>query len=167
MTDAKSTAAAPGEAADLTAQHELAQLEAMAGEEGAAADTAAAEANEIAAEGKAERAVFYAHKVRPFVDAWGSRLRYPLHEKEAAALAESLGAVGAEIIPGDPGKPINPWVGLVLVLAGIGVPRAIRSMNEKRQAQGAAPARAAAEKKSTDPMLDGLSDFDAQQRQPH
>lgn len=151
----------PGEdAGDPTAANELAQLEAMVGEEGTAETTAAAETQQQVAASKAERAAFYGEKARPFVDAWGSRLKYPLHPKEAEALSQSLGAVGAEILPDGDGKPINPWIGLALVAAGIAVPRAIRSMNEKRQA--------GAEKKktSTDPMLDGLADFDAQ-GQPH
>lgn len=161
---------APGEdAGDPTAVNELAQLEALAGEEEMAETAVAAEAQQQITASKAERAAFYGEKARPFVDAWGSRLKYPLHPQEAKALSDSLGAVGAEILPDGNGQPINPWIGLALVAAGIAVPRAIRSMNEKRQASAAASGRApGAEKKGNDPMLDGLADFDAQsQSKPH
>lgn len=170
MVENATAPSVPGEdAGDPTAANELAQLEAMAGEESTAETAAAAEAQQQVVASKAERAAFYGEKARPFVDAWGSRLKYPLHTKEAEALSASLGAVGAEILPDGDGQPINPWIGLALVAAGIAVPRAIRSMNEKRHQAAAAPgsaARPGAEKKGGDPMLDGLAEFDAQSK-PH
>lgn len=157
---------------DPTAGNELKQLEAMVNEQPApGAEQAGADAS-AASDQRAERVAYFATKVAPFVEAFGSRLKQPLVREEARALTDALADVGAEIFPGD-GEPASPWMSLVVVVGLIAVPRVIASMNERRRAKASSEPPKPGEPPAPeggatgDPMLDGLDGFDDKQRKPH
>lgn len=167
MTDTETTAADP------TAENELAQLRAMAGEQTQpGVDDAAADAQNQ----RAERVAYFAAKVAPFVNAFGSRLKIPLTADEARDLTEALADVGAEILPDGVGKPKSPWVNLLVVSGMIAIPRVIAGIVERQQRAQAGEgggadqpekAKPKTEKKTGDAMLDALKGFDEGNNKPH
>lgn len=161
---------------DPTASNELAQLRAMVDEQprpggGQASAEAGAEA---AIDRRAERVAYYASKITPFVDAYGSRLKRPLLKQETDELSAALADVAVEILP-DGGGPVGPWVNLSVVVGMIAAPRIIAAMNDERRVQagdGGADSSAAEpakpEKRTGDTMLDALAGFDTpSDNKPH
>lgn len=159
---------------DPTVANELRELQALTSE--SPTPDAAQQAAETAAaqDRRAARVQHYAEKVRPFVEAYGARLRMPLDKIEVDKLSGALGDVGAEIIPeGEIDNEPHPWRNLLTVSLAIAIPRIVANVIERGKqdgAQGAPPAPARTPATMTKKPMTALEiaqDWDDGHGQPH
>lgn len=164
---------------DPTVANELRELNALTNENPAPGESEARAEAMALNEHRAQRVAAYTERVRPFVAAWGGRLRRPLQPLEVDQLADALADVGAEIIPeGD--TPAGPWSKLLAVTLLIAAPRVIGAVMDRargatddggeasdRAPAAPAPTARGSRAPSVEPMADLARDFDGGNDKPH